>query len=238
MDDEADVRFIDPHAEGDGRANHLHLIAQKKFLVFRSLLVWEARVVSLRGEPFFRKALGEALARFTTLAVDDAAFPLSVFEKLDDLLRGRVFVQHAVGQVCTVETADEGVRVRELELLDDVLPHTARGGGGERHEGNIGQLFAELRDLPILGAEIVAPLGDAVRFVDGDELDIPLPQFLQKRRHHQPLRGDVEQAILAIEEPREAEARFFFSERGVQKCGRYARRDEGIDLIFHQRDER
>ena len=29
MDDEADVRFVDAHAEGDGRADHAHFVAQE-----------------------------------------------------------------------------------------------------------------------------------------------------------------------------------------------------------------
>ena len=35
VDDEADVRFVDAHAEGDGRADDAHFVAQKQFLVAR-----------------------------------------------------------------------------------------------------------------------------------------------------------------------------------------------------------
>ena len=33
VDDEADVRLVDAHAEGDGRADHPHVVAQEKFLM-------------------------------------------------------------------------------------------------------------------------------------------------------------------------------------------------------------
>jgi hypothetical protein len=45
MDDEADVGFVDAHAEGDGGADDLDLVAQEKLLVLRALPGGEAGVI-------------------------------------------------------------------------------------------------------------------------------------------------------------------------------------------------
>ena len=49
----------------------------------------------------------------------------------------------------------------------------ARGGGGrERVNADARQKSSRRRaELPVLGPEIVAPLADAMRLVDGDEAD-------------------------------------------------------------------
>ena len=51
VDDEAHVRFVDAHAERDRRADHAHVVAQKRFLMFvRARSVVEAGVIRLRRE--------------------------------------------------------------------------------------------------------------------------------------------------------------------------------------------
>ncbi len=61
-------------------------------------------------------------------------------------------------------------------MVDDVFAHAPGRGRGERHERDIGKMFSQFGNLAILRAEIVAPFADAMRLVNGDELDIP---FLQ-----------------------------------------------------------
>ena len=43
------------------------------------------------------------------------------------------------------------------------------GGGGEGVQADAGKQLAQPAELPVLGPEVVAPLADAVRLVDGDE---------------------------------------------------------------------
>ena len=71
----------------------------------------------------------------------------------------------------------------------DVLHHTRRGGGGEGEDGapplsppNWGEVLsrnqlADLGDFEIRRTEIVAPLRNAVGFIDRDETDADAPQF-------------------------------------------------------------
>ena len=51
--------------------------------------------------------------------------------------------------------------------------------------------------LAIFRPEIMAPLADAMRLVDGELGDIPVYRALQKRIEHQALRRDVKHAVLA-----------------------------------------
>ena len=71
MDDEADVGFVDPHAEGDGGNNDFGLVADEGFLVFFALQVAEAGVVREGAEPFCLQHGGGVVDAFAAGAVDD-----------------------------------------------------------------------------------------------------------------------------------------------------------------------
>ena len=73
------------------------------------------------------------------------------------------------GEVVAAEAVDEECRVGEVELGDDVVLDGWRGGCGEGDDGGgaeSGEVFAQ---GAVVGAKVVAPGGDAVGFVDGDE---------------------------------------------------------------------
>ena len=59
--------------------------------------------------------------------------------------------------------------------------------------GTPGKRSAEFGELQIFRAEIMPPLADAMRLVDGEQRDLHAVQHLQKVRHHQPFGRDVEQ---------------------------------------------
>ena len=65
-------------------------------------------------------------------------------------------------------------------MSHDVLAHPLGRGGGERHHRRAGKVVAQVGDLPVFRAEIVAPFGDAMRLVHGDLRDVPLLQALEK----------------------------------------------------------
>jgi hypothetical protein len=60
VDDPADVGLVDAHAEGDGRADDAHVVAQEEFLVAGAFLGLEAGVVRAGGEPASGEGLGDA----------------------------------------------------------------------------------------------------------------------------------------------------------------------------------
>ena len=78
--------------------------------------------------------------------------------------------EHAVDEVRPIERSDEHERIlaaaaRATMSRADALGRRRR----ERVERHAGKVVAQPAELPVLGPEIVAPLADAVRFVDRDE---------------------------------------------------------------------
>src|SRR5258708_26281637 len=81
---------------------------------------------------------------------------------------------HAVDEVRPIERSDQHQRVAQLQLVDDVALHAFGGGRGEGVERDSGKILAQPAELPILGAEVAPPLTDAIGFVDGEQLQLPL----------------------------------------------------------------
>ena len=85
-------------------------------------------------------------------------------------LRERIlFLDDGVSDIRPVETGDEGFAVLEPQALDDVAARGRVGRGGERKTRYMGELLGQRAKLHIFGPEIVAPLRDAMRFVDGEQ---------------------------------------------------------------------
>ena len=118
-------------------------------------------------------------------------------EHAKDLLAKVGTPQHTVGQVRAVEPADQHDRIAQPQLGDDVAAHALGGGRGECVHRDAGEFVAEAAELAVLGAEVVAPLADAVRLVDGDELDAAVAEQAAQpiaALADKPLRRDIEQA--------------------------------------------
>ena len=136
------------------------------------------------------------------------------------------------------KAADENPRVPEPETLGDLAPGRRVRGGGECDAGCIGVAFVQHRELEVLGPEVVAPLRDAVRFVDGEEGDADRVQQREGALTHQAFRRDVEEiersrAGVGLDCPDLGEG-----ERRVQVRGTHSRLQQGVHLVLHQRDQR
>lgn len=103
--------------------------------------------------------------------------------------------EHEVGPV---EAIDEGARVFEFELRADVGLSFEIGGGGDSHARHAGKAIRELAEGAIVGAEVMAPLTDAVRFVDGDERDRALFEVIEEALREEAFGRDVEEIELAF----------------------------------------
>ena len=119
--------------------------------------------------------------------------------------------------------------------------HPLGGGRGERVHRDAGELIAQPPELAVLGPEIVPPLADAVRLVDGDE---PHAAFAQEAAQaiaalaDEPLRRHVEQPARIGANPRQHLVALRQRQRAVQVGGRHAIHPKAVDLILHQRDQR
>ena len=238
VDDEADVRLVDAHAEGDGGADHPHLVAQEQLLVPRALLRRQPRVIGPRRHAILRQVGRDPLRGLSRHAVDDAAVLRPLAQEVQQLVVGLLLGQHAIGEIRPVEAGDIGPRLLQLEVRDDVRADAVGRRGRERHEGDARQQGAQRGELAVFGAEIVAPFADAVRLVHRDQLHVPPRQVLEKAGEHQALRGHVEQPVLARVQPAQPFPRFVGRERRIQERGRDAGGLQRVHLVLHQRDQR
>ena len=82
-----------------------------------------------------------------------------------------------IDEVRTVEDAHEHGRGPQAELPGDVVADAWRGRGREGVKAGLGKSLPEQGQLPILRAEVVAPLADAMGLVDRE----PLHAHLRER---------------------------------------------------------
>ena len=241
VNDEAHVRAIDAHPERHRRHHDVDLFVEKGFLVPGAHVVGQPRVIRNRAEPLAGQPVGRLLHLATRQAIDDARLVLMAGEDAKNLAPQVGPAQHAVGEVRTIEPADEHERLVQPELRDDVPAHPLGGGRGERVHRDAGELIAQPPELAVLGPEIVPPLADAVRLVDGDE---PHAAFAQEAAQaiaalaDEPLRRHVEQPARIGSNPRQHLVALRQRQRAVQVGGRHAIHPKAIDLILHQRDQR
>ena len=113
----------------------------------------------------------------------------------------------------------------------------AVGGRGQRHPGRVGKTLGEHRQADVLGPEIVAPLRDAVRLVDGDEGDLRLRQQRKAALGQQALRRHVEQVQAALTHGALDVRGFSRTQRRIEERRPHARFLQRCHLVLHQRDQ-
>jgi hypothetical protein len=88
---------------------------------------------------------------------------------LDDIdqLRFQVHLRHdSIDEIGPIEDAHQHVGIAKLELINNVLPHTRRGSRRVCVQTCPRKFGLQSSKLAILRAEVVAPLADAVGFID------------------------------------------------------------------------
>ena len=121
----------------------------------------------------------------------------SAVMSLSSCSRGEAFGLDPVLDVGAVEAGDEVLRVLHPQTLGEL---TVGGFGGRRRQRDprdVREGVRQHRQTHVVGAEVVAPLGDAVRLVDRDERELGALQQVDGAREHQTLRRHVEQVDLA-----------------------------------------
>ncbi len=124
------------------------------------------------------------------------------------------------------------------ELREDVALHNRGGGGGERQHRGGTQQVQVLAEHAVVGAEVVAPLRDAVGLVDGDERWLALAEHLRETGNTQPLGRDEEKLQAAVEVVNASLARGLAIEPGVDAGDAEAACAELGRLVLHERDQR
>ena len=70
----------------------------------------------------------------------------------------------------------------QSKLADDILTHTISGSGRQGNHGYCREFLPHLQQVAVVGAKLVAPLGDAVGLVDGDEAQVQAVKKALKSR--------------------------------------------------------
>ena len=192
VDDVADVRLVDAHAEGDGGADDLRLVPQEGVLIPRTLVGIEAGMIGDGGKSLRPQRGGEGFSAFAGLAVNDPGLAGTRVGEVANLRRSPGLGNHLVFEIWPIEAGQKDCWIAEFELLDDVLADALGGGGRERQHGNIGKpLRSYLLQTAVFRPEIMTPLADAVGLVHRKGRSFPTLQAGQKIWQHQPLRGHV-----------------------------------------------
>ena len=234
------IRPVDAHAEGDGGAHH-HGIAAGKAAVMGALIgAIHAGVEMQRVHPVLAQPFGGRFGFRPAAAIDDAsAAPIgdAVDEaaQLGALLLAR---RRADKNIRPVEAAAKHRCLLQRELAADVLDRAGIGGGGQRQARDVGKTLSQHRQRAVFRPEMMAPLADAMRLVDGEERDVAPAQAVQRTIHCQPFGRDIEQLQAAIAHLPANIAPGLIINIGVQSGRRHALLAQRRHLILHQRDER
>ena len=177
-------------------------VARERVLHAPPLVRRQAGVVGGGVHVVRAQPLGDLLRALARKAVDDARLARVPGEELRELVQRLALLDHGVADVGPVEAGDEHRRLGEPEPQAHVVARLRVGGGRAGDDGRAGEEASEAAELYVLGAEVVTPLADAVRLVDGEERDRPAvrAEALQAREEtlcHERLRRDVEQVELA-----------------------------------------
>ena len=134
-------------------------------------------------------------------AIDDARFPsMLVLDEAQELRPRVALVDDGVADIRAIEAGGEHARVGEPQSGDDLGARLRVRGCRQRDAGDLRIAFVQQRQLQIFGPEIVAPLRDAMRFVDREQCQLRSVQQIEAARGGQPLRRDVKEVELTREQ--------------------------------------
>ena len=241
VDDIAHVGFVDAHAEGDRGDDDLHALHQEVVLIGGARRRIHPGVVGQRPDAVGHEQLGQLLDLLAAQAVDDAALALVLLDVTDNLPVHIVLGPDFVIQVGAVERRLEYRSVAHTQVFLDVHLHL---GGSRRRQGDQGRradLVDDRTNAAVLRTEIMPPLRNTVRLVDGVERNLDLAQKRHVILFGERLRSEVEQLgpplqhiVAHLRDGTLVQGRVQeVSDSRIVRIGAH-----GIHLVFHQGDQR
>ena len=156
-------------------------------------------------------------------------------------MRDIALAAHRKTYVRPVEGANENARLRRKKLLHDVGPGRRirrRGHGDELHLPFARDGSRDLGEIGVFGPEIMAPLRDAMRLVDGQNIGPRRAQQRLRVSAHEPLGCDIKETIAALPQALLDRGVIARAVDGIQSGRRDAARAQLLHLIAHQGDQR
>ncbi len=238
MHDKAHVRFVDAHPKRDRGHDDLHVVAQKRALILRALLVGKSGVIRLRGEPVAFQRARQLVHLPAREAINNAGLLRMLLQELQRLAE-RIFLGHnAEHKVLAIEAGNELLRGREVERRANILAHAQCRRGREREAHGLGKARAAGHNLPILRTKIMAPFRNAMRLINREAIDVERRKQCERFRFQQSLGRDIEQLHFAATHALAVVLIFFGRERAIQKHRGHAELLQLRHLILHQGNER
>ena len=233
---EPHVGLVDSHAEGH-RGDHHHLFGgHERRLVGRAhfgrqpCVIGQHRTARGRGQ-----LVGQLLHLLAGRRIDDAGAGLLGHQR-GQLTHRVVAVADGVADVGPVKPGNDQAVSGNPQLRQHIGAGLGIGGGGQGQARDVRKRVHQRPQRAIVRAEIVAPFGHAVRFVDGEQADGSLAQQLAEMALAGAFGRDVEQVQLARAEP--VDGLLAVGIDAGQRGGADAVGQRRTQLVVHQRDQR
>ena len=238
MGDEAHVGLVDPHAESDGGDHHHAVLLQERVLVARPVVGLHAGVIGERIDPFAAQEGREFLRRLARAAIHDAAVAAMRGDEAQELAAAVAARAHGEAQVRPVEAVDEQLRRRREQPRGDVAARRLVGSRGEGDGLGDAERVPQRREVHVVGTEVVAPLGNAVRLVDRKHRGLRAAEHRHHLRLGEAFGRDIGEPQFAPRDLLRDVAVLGKIVGGIERGSGDAVAPELRDLIAHQRDQR
>lgn len=226
------VCSVNPHSKGTCARQHLDFVGSPCLLTFLLFSQRQPSVERRRGHAGMLQSLAPAFAFVPRLHVNQPLPLLGHRITQED----RIPVAPSVHLETQIGPAKRGAVYEGAgwHLPCHVRQHFGCGGGGECAPNGIGEGFLQRANGLEGGPEIVAPLADAVRFIDDDGSNIPMLAPCEKHGILQSLWAEVQKLGLAesgvVQDPIPVVSHPCFSSDAFGP--------ESLALILHQGDQR
>ena len=198
----------------------------------------ETGVVRQRLDAGFGQPAGGILDLLAAERVDDAGLSTVRIQELHQLGARVVLERDAVTDVRPIEARHELARPVQSQPLDDLLACARVGGGGKRDARHLRKAFLQDRQLAILRTEIVSPLRNAVRLVDGEQRSFDSLEQPKKALREEAFGRNVKQLELAGDQAALDLPLVLAGQARVEVCRGHAGFAQVVDLVLHQGNQR
>ena len=238
MGDPADIRLVDAHSEGDGRADDQPVFLLKPHLDAAAILGFHPAVIMAGRMARLAQRLGQHLGLGAGAAIDNARLPLSRARKIKDLAARIVLYGKGQMDVRPIKPTQEGggFHTPEKPGHDFGAGFFIRRGrkGRKRHA----EALLQFANTKVIRAEVMAPLADAMRLIHGDQPGADPPQQAHRPGRGEPFGRHVEQLEPPLIQRLKHGLGFFVGIARGQRPGLDPGFTQAADLIAHQRNQR
>ena len=235
MNHQAHVGLVNSHAESIGTHHYTNLVLLPSLLFFRPFLSRQSCVIKVcRNAILLQKH--SIFACFLTVAHIKYARPRHFVEYRKQFANLVLGVYHIVNQVFALETFLEDIVDRKFQSVLNVVNHFGSCCCSKCKHWHIGQDFADFSNFEVGRTEIVAPLRNAMRLVNGYQVDVHNLEPFAEIVVFESLGRKVEELVVAVGCIINGNFYFVLSHSRINCDSFYSAFLQICDLVFHQCD--